>query len=75
MSLSGQTEQLTQRAMQHCIEPGCGASYGINERLYVCSRCGGLLDVEIETWIRAIVVVSGVSESYFLLPMMRPSYP
>jgi len=49
MSLSGQTQELTQRARQHCIEPGCGASYGINERLYVCSRCGGLLDLEIET--------------------------
>src|SRR5947209_15919916 len=32
-------------AVQRCIEPKCGASYGINERLYVCSRCGGLLDV------------------------------
>ena len=49
MSLSGQTQELTQRARQHCIEPGCGASYGIYERLYVCSRCGGLLDLEIET--------------------------
>src|SRR6266850_2997018 len=49
MSLSGPSQELTQRARQHCIEPGCGASYGINERLYVCSRCGGLLDLEIET--------------------------
>jgi threonine synthase len=32
---------------QRCIEPGCRASYGINERLYVCSRCGGLLDLEL----------------------------
>src|SRR6266446_1763419 len=32
---------------QRCIEPGCRASYGINERLYVCSHCGGLLDVEL----------------------------
>jgi len=34
-------------SMQRCIEPGCRASYGINERLYVCSHCGGLLDVEL----------------------------
>lgn len=34
------------RASQHCIEPLCGASYAIDERLYVCPRCGGLLDVE-----------------------------
>jgi threonine synthase len=42
------TAQLTEftatRAAQRCIEPGCGARYGINERLYVCPRCGGLLD-------------------------------
>jgi len=34
-------------SLQRCIEPGCRASYGINERLYVCSHCGGLLDVEL----------------------------
>ncbi len=26
-----------------CIE--CGADFGINERLYTCSQCGGLLDI------------------------------
>jgi threonine synthase len=35
------------RASQRCADPACGARYGINERLYVCPRCGGLLDVEI----------------------------
>src|SRR5829696_3512763 len=34
------------RASQRCMEPGCGASYALDERLYVCPRCGGLLDVE-----------------------------
>ena len=33
-------------AEQRCIEPNCGARFGINERLYVCSQCGGLLDIE-----------------------------
>ncbi|HEY6186899.1 MAG TPA: threonine synthase [Pyrinomonadaceae bacterium] len=33
-------------ASQHCIEPQCGARYAIEERLYVCPRCGGLLDIE-----------------------------
>ena len=33
-------------AVQRCIESHCGASYGLNERLYVCPRCGGLLDLE-----------------------------
>lgn len=35
------------RASQRCAEPACGARYGIGERLYVCPRCGGLLDVEV----------------------------
>jgi len=33
-------------AVQRCIEPACGATFGLNERLYVCSLCGGLLDIE-----------------------------
>src|ERR1041384_3248870 len=31
--------------IQQCIAPDCQAEYQIGERLYVCSRCGGLLDV------------------------------
>ncbi|MGH9941093.1 MAG: threonine synthase [Pyrinomonadaceae bacterium] len=30
---------------QRCIEPSCGARYAVGERLYVCPRCGDLLDV------------------------------
>ena len=33
------------RAVQRCIETGCGAVYELDERLYVCARCGGLLEV------------------------------
>ena len=32
--------------VQRCIAPDCRAEYSIDDRLYVCSRCGGLLDVE-----------------------------
>lgn len=32
--------------LQRCIAANCQAEYEIDERLYVCSRCGGLLDVE-----------------------------
>ena len=32
--------------VQRCIAPECGAEYKIDERLYVCARCGGLLDIE-----------------------------
>jgi threonine synthase len=34
------------RASQHCIMPGCGATFGIHERIYVCSQCGGPLEIE-----------------------------
>ena len=32
--------------LQRCITPDCRAEYKIDDRLYVCSRCGGLLDIE-----------------------------
>jgi threonine synthase len=32
--------------LQRCITPDCHAEYNIDARLYVCSRCGGLLDIE-----------------------------
>src|SRR6201988_1632376 len=32
--------------IQRCIRAECQAEYGLDARLYVCSRCGGLLDIE-----------------------------
>ena len=32
--------------IQRCIRAECQAVYGLDARLYVCSRCGGLLDIE-----------------------------
>jgi threonine synthase len=47
MNLSApHTEITATAAIQRCAEPECGAQYGINERLYVCPQCGGLLDAE-----------------------------
>jgi threonine synthase len=34
-------------AVQRCIVPTCGAQFGIREQIYVCSRCGGPLEIEI----------------------------
>ncbi len=34
---------------QRCIDPSCGARFDINDRIYVCPRCGGLLDVVQES--------------------------
>jgi threonine synthase len=47
-----ETEKL-QRAVregaeQRCIDPACGVRFALNERLYVCPGCGGLLDVALE---------------------------
>jgi len=36
-------------ALQRCIESDCRAQYGLNEQLYVCERCGGLLEIENES--------------------------
>jgi Zn finger protein HypA/HybF involved in hydrogenase expression len=41
-------ETTTPRATQHCIEPLCSERYALNDMMYVCPRCGGLLDVERE---------------------------
>lgn len=32
--------------VQKCIEPDCGALFDLDERIYLCRRCGGLLDIE-----------------------------
>jgi threonine synthase len=33
-------------AVQRCILPACNSSYGIRDRIYVCSRCGGPLEIQ-----------------------------
>ncbi len=38
----------TQSAEQVCIDPACGARFKLDERLYVCPGCSGLLDVALE---------------------------
>ncbi len=38
-------------AFQRCINPECGATYAVDDVLYVCRTCGGLLDVAYE-WDR-----------------------
>src|ERR1700741_2245489 len=32
-------------AVQRCIRPVCGASFGIRERIYVCRNCAGPLEI------------------------------
>ncbi|HET6854907.1 MAG TPA: threonine synthase [Pyrinomonadaceae bacterium] len=37
---------MTKLFLQRCIAPDCRAEYELDDRLYVCSRCSGLLDIE-----------------------------
>ena len=37
-----------ERAFQRCLNPHCGATYGVSEVRFECARCGGLLDVAYE---------------------------
>jgi len=39
---------MSEVARQTCIDLACGARFDLNERLYVCPRCGELLDVALE---------------------------
>jgi len=46
MSVTEQQNTTARQFVQRCIEPDCGAQHDINAKLYVCSSCGGLLDIE-----------------------------
>ena len=41
------SRRIAGRAVQRCIEASCGASYALTDRAYVCSRCGGPLEIEL----------------------------
>ena len=48
------TRNTSDKAYQACINPDCGQTFGINEVLFGCPKCGALLDVEYE-WDRLAV--------------------
>jgi threonine synthase len=39
-------EPAAAKAAQRCILPQCGAVYGIRDRIYVCPKCGGPLEID-----------------------------
>ena len=41
--------QSSEHSTLRCIETNCGAEFAINERLYTCPRCGGLLEAARKT--------------------------
>ncbi len=42
---------MSNHVFQHCINPGCGATYDIEESLFGCRACGDLLDARYD-WDR-----------------------
>jgi threonine synthase len=42
---------MTEAVFQRCIHPHCGATCGVDETVFACPRCGGLLDV-VYDWAR-----------------------
>jgi threonine synthase len=40
-------EKISGSAMQRCIATSCGGTYGLAERIYVCPRCRGPLEIEV----------------------------
>jgi threonine synthase len=40
------TQTSAARAIQRCIIPECDSVYGIRERIFVCPKCGGPLEIE-----------------------------
>jgi threonine synthase len=39
-------EKRTDKAAQRCINPSCGDSYDLRDRIYVCPRCGETLEID-----------------------------
>lgn len=45
---------MTDHAFQRCIEPACRAAFDLDEVLYTCNKCGGMLDIAYD-WSRVQV--------------------
>ena len=41
------TDKTVEKAMQRCVLPECGGTYGTRERIYVCPACGGALEIDL----------------------------
>lgn len=44
----GYTKGMSEHAYQQCIHADCGATFGIDEVLFACPKCGNLLDVRYD---------------------------
>ena len=39
-------DKAAEKAVQRCIDSACGATYSLRERIYVCPRCSGTLEID-----------------------------
>jgi threonine synthase len=39
-------DKASEKAVQRCIDSACGGTFGLAERIYVCPRCGGTLEID-----------------------------
>ena len=39
-------ERAAEGAVHRCIEPACAGTFGLRERIYVCPRCGGSIEID-----------------------------
>lgn len=53
-SAMDESTAMTDKVHQVCINPDCGATYGIDEILFSCTRCRSLLDIAYD-WDRLAV--------------------
>ena len=44
--MTEKTARAAEKSVQRCIDAACGATLGLRERVYVCARCGGTLEIE-----------------------------
>ena len=47
-----ETQSIDTKFVQRCIESNCGTVHSLDEPIYVCTTCGGLLDIE---WLEPLV--------------------
>ena len=45
MDASPRTTHSSAAAVQRCLRPACGTSFGIRDRIYLCQNCGGPLEI------------------------------
>ncbi len=59
---SSSAARLGATARQHCIASACGESFALDERIYVCAKCGGPLEIEID--LAAVAQPSKLHETW-----------